>query len=437
MGVVLGGYAQQFKNAMNLEETAAANRKFATGLAILTLLALILRVYGLSDIPPTDDDLSVISSAVNYMERGHFGTTMWHHPKLRNIFVYYLLDLFGWSNWGLKGVSLTLGCLTVPAIGLVAKRIFNSGSVGLLAALFVAVDTVHIDFSRQAIQEVYMPFFCLAAIYAALIYADGDHPLSLVLSGLSFGLGIAAKWYVLFPLAVTSVFLCIKSLRREETAAGEKLIESFFILSALIVLPLLVYLVTYFPWFYHRGYSLWEFMSAQRIMYAENLIHKGYNPYLLEADGHPSHWFIHPVAWVDFFFAEGKPWVLLALLNPVVCFATLPAVCYLFYRGVKDKNMQFLYLFALFCVSYLPLIATDRPIWLNTAYAVVPFAFMAIAYLILKIVKMTRHGRLFLAVYITAVVVTSLPLYLLAIGKGYEIELLRPLVESYRPANEK
>ena len=332
------------------------NTRFLLWLALLTLAALCLRIYGLAGVPPSEDELQVISSATNYMEQGHFGQTMWQHPKLRNILVYWSISLFGGSIWGLKAISLSFGVASVPLVGLITRRIFNSAAAALFASFFMAIDPLHIDFSRQAVQEVYMPFFFIPAIYAALCYSDRENTLMLMLSGVFFGLGVASKWYVAFPLVVTYFFLAWKACREPRLSSGQRLLELVHLSAALVLLPAMVYLLTYLPWFYHQGFDLSEWFSVQHLTYLETVAHSGFNPYDLELDHSPSHWFIKPVAYADFIFGEGKPWILLAIPNPFVWLLTIPSVGYLLYRGVKEKKQRYLYLTALFMFSYLPLL---------------------------------------------------------------------------------
>jgi len=420
---------------MKMAEDRLSDNKFLLLLLLITVCALFLRIYGLSAVPLSSDDLQVISTASTYMERGHFGQTMWQHPKLRNILVYWSLQLFSGSVWGLKGVSLACGVLAVPMVGLVTRRIFNSTAAALLAAFFMAVDPLHIDFSRQAVQEVYMPFFTIVGIYGVLRYETGKGPFWLLLSGLCFGLGVAAKWYVAFPLAVALAFLAWNCLKERRTGAGWA--EALFLFSVLVILPLTVYLLSYYPCFLRSGSSLSEWLYGQRLMHAETVTHAGFSPYDMELDHSPSHWFVKPVAYADFILGSGRPWVLLAIPNPLVWLLTLPAVGYLVYRGLRERQGGWLFLAALFGFSYLPLLVSSRPIWVHTSFAVLPFAFMATAFSLTDLLKEKRERKIALAAYLVLVVIVSVPLYFLATGKGEDIPLLRPVMELYRPAAEK
>ncbi len=184
-----------------MREEKIAPRLFFAMLAILTIIGAVLRIYWLADTQPTGDEFYTIAEAFDYMVRGHYGLEMWHHPKLRDIFVFWAIKLFGTNAEGFRLASIVFGILTIPLTGLVARRLTRSDAAALLASLFMTLDAIHIELSRQAIQEVYMPFFLLLGIYLALRYRDSNNAVLLVFSGVIFGLGLASKWNVAIPLA--------------------------------------------------------------------------------------------------------------------------------------------------------------------------------------------------------------------------------------------
>jgi len=411
-------------------------RKFPLLLVLLTLLALLLRVAWLADTPPNTDSIASAVSAFDYMLNGKVAGTMWHHPKLRSILLFLSLNLFGGTVWGLHLPSITMGALSVTLMALVIRQLTGSIPAALFGALLLAVDSVHIDFSRQAIQEVYMPFFTLAGIWLALQYRDSGGRWLLLLSGCAFGLGLAGKWYVLFPLVVTLAYMLWTwgaDIRLRKTGYG----EAVYLLFAFTLLPLAVYLLTYLPWVMHRGYGLADLLDLHRLMYHESLTHQGFNPLITEDDTKPFLWFVRPAGFADFVMQGNMPVVFVAITNPLVWSATIPALLFVGYEALRLRNSRLCFLMALFVVSYAPLLQLRRPLWLHTALAVAPFAFMLTAHASVLVARKMRHGPGFLVLYALSVTVAAVPLYLLAIGKGYQSPLLRPVIEQYRPANER
>jgi len=414
----------------------ARDRELAV-LVFIILLGAVLRLYGIPSQEPTADDVATAYSAVHYMEDGMLGPTMWNHPPLRNILVYGSLRLLGSGPWGVKAVSLALGSLTVLFLALVARRLFpESGGVSLLAAFFLAIDPVHIDFSRQAVHEVYMACFFLAGIYSALRFRDENKPLFLVMSGVAFGLGLASKWYVALPLIGTIVYLFVSILKDETRVRREKAAGALFVLSALVLVPFAVYMLTFIPWF-GRGHTLPEWFRLQYMMYNETITHTGYTYYGMELDHRPLLWFLKPVGTADVSAAGGKVQILIGISNPAVWLLTLPSICYIMYQGMKKRLPTLLFVGALFWITYIPMALTKRPLWVHTAFAVLPFAFLASAYAMLNVGKGWKGKKAFLVLFLAVVIAVFIPLYLLAIGKGFETAWLRPIVELYRPSHER
>lgn len=419
-----------------MREEIKAPRLFFAILTFLTIIGAVLRIYWLADTQPTGDEFYTIAEAFDYMVRGHYGLEMWHHPKLRDIFVFWAIKLFGTNAEGFRLASIVFGTLTIPLTGLVARRLTRSDAAALLASLFMTVDAIHIELSRQAIQEVYMPFFLLLGIYLALRYRESNNAVLLIFSGVIFGLGLASKWNVAIPLALTLMLLVYMGLKQDGESAFEKSKELLLLFATMLVLPLTVYILTYYPWMLHRGYDLGEWFATQRIMFAENLVHQGANPEMLQMQDHsPFLWFLRPVGFADFLMNGNEPVVVLGVSNPLVWLLTLPAVGYLMFH-LRKLDWRHLFLLALFWCSYLPFVLSRRLTGANTALTVTPFAFMAVAFVIVTLFKEKPHRNFYISVYIGLVVLIALPLYLLAIGKGYGT-ILQPILELYRPLHER
>jgi hypothetical protein len=214
----------------------------------------------------------------------------------------------------------------------------------------------------------------------------------------------------------------------------------------LLVVPVLVYLLTFIPWF-ARGYSLSEWPALQKSMFLETSQHAGYHPKKWDdRDNRAYKWFVVPSVFVDPFMNMDTPegnveklptfeesvTVELGVANPLVWLLVLPAVFVVIRRGIRERDEGSGYLAALFLVSYLPLVCSPRPIWLNTALSVLPYGIMAVAFLVWSVLDRLPRRRLFLSVYLTLVLVVAAPLYLLAIGRGTKIPVMREyLFEKY------
>jgi hypothetical protein len=175
--------------------------------------------------------------------------------------------------------------------------------------------------------------------------------------------------------------------------------------------------------------------------------HVGYKPKQWDdKDNRAYKWFVMPSVFVDPFMNMDTPvggerdlpsfdksvTVVLGYANPLVWLLVLPAMFLVIRRGIRERDEGAWYLAGLFLASYLPLVLSPRPIWMNTALSVLPYAIMAVAYLVWSVAQRFKRRQLVLGIYLVLVVVVASPLYLLAIGKGTRIPVLREyLVEQY------
>lgn len=399
----------------------------------IMIVAIVLRCYHITEQPLQDDEVSAAFTAVNYMENGHFGPTMWFHPNLRNVVLYPLGEFFGYGPLAIRTVSALAGILSVLLLGLLLFQLTGDRRAALVAAFFLAVEEVHIMFSRQAVQETWTLFFILLGIVLFVGYEKRDRPWLLVLSGLAFGLGLASKLHAAFPLAVCALIAVTTAVKERS------LPRAVFATSALVLLPATVYLATYFPWFL-RGYGVGDFFLMQTNLLKAMAIHMG-NPMDQTIDVRAWEWFLKPVGYGTFVLSQGKPFVSIAFTNPFAWLAVLPSAALIVHKirkksgDAESRNLLFLVL--LFGASYLPLVVLPRPVWLLSALAVVPFGFMIVAYVFSDWSRRVRWGNNILVIYMVIVVISSLALYPLAIGKAKTYHYLSDITERFRPEFEQ
>lgn len=347
----------------------------------LTVLGFGLRAVGLGTQLLIGDDLAVGQTARNYVEHGLPEPTMWNHPRLRDLLVHVSLELLGHGAWGLKSWSVLLGTLSVPATVLLVLAVSSSLPAATIAGLLVATDPLHLDFSRQAINDVYLSFLPVAAIIALLRYRGGGVGW-LTLAGLLLGLGVATKWSAAFPVSAAGAIVLARTLR-SRPPWQERLADMALFAACLVLLPFAVYVLTYGPWF-GRGYDVWEFFRFQGAMARETATHIGYAGSKLP--GFPGEvvgawrWFTQPIWYVDYLppmpgrqLAEGGVF-LSGVANPLTWMVTLPAAAWAAWRWLRERDTAAGGLLLLFLAAYLPFVVVPRPIWTNSAVAVLPFS---------------------------------------------------------------
>lgn len=403
---------------------------------LLFLLAFGLRAWGLSDQLPHADEVAAAFHAVNYGDNGLWHVdVMWEHPPLRNVVIMLTGRIFGeYSAWGLRAGSVLLGSLTVVALGYLAWGLFRNRLIAYLAAFFLCADPLHIALSREAVQECMTPFFIVTGVLASVHGIRKDHVLWCYLSGALFGIASAFKWHGLFPWAVCAVAYGAAPWYLVEYA-GEKKIgyRLFSTVVAYGAIPIALYTASFLPWL-KRGHSLSDFIAFQYSLVKQHYLHTAPTEYIRRHLSKWAYqWFLWPTAWNDITFLNGKPHLNIAMGNILVWGLTLPSLYYASKHWVKEKRFEPGLLIVIFLASYLPLVLTTRGVYVFSAPAVIPFAFLLTAYTIGRLRESGGISSRTLAIYLACVIILTALMYPLSTFRALEYQYLKPIADLYSP----
>ncbi|HEY6872961.1 MAG TPA: phospholipid carrier-dependent glycosyltransferase [Geobacteraceae bacterium] len=400
----------------------------------LFALAFLLRGWALSGQPPLGDEVLAAFGADNYVHHGILGQIMLDHPPLRNWVIFLTGWTFGeYSAWGLRFGSVFLASLTVPLLGYFAHALFGRFTVTVLAALFLAVDPLHIGLCREAFQEGVTPFFIMAGLLSAISGLKGRGWGWHYAAGLFFGLASASKWHGLFPWALAAAIYLFSprwavAAERQEPW-GARLLTT---IAAYGALPVTVYVAAWLPWLL-RGHSLWEFIDFQRSLVIAQYHHKASEDAMKYLPKRAYQWFLWPVPWNDFVFYQGKAYLNVAMGNFLSWEPTLPALYVTCREWLRKKELGTGLAAAVFLVSYLPLVFAKRGIWVFSAPAVIPFAFMLTAFAIHLLLERGVLSKRILCSYLAGVVLVSSLMYPMSTFHALDFGYTRWIAELYSP----
>jgi 4-amino-4-deoxy-L-arabinose transferase-like glycosyltransferase len=194
-------------------------RELVTVLA-LTAIAAGLRFIALGRIPNViNGDEGVIGTMAVQVLDGELRNMM---AVLYGISTFYLfilaaiIKLFGQNPLGLRLLSAVGGALTVPALYLLARTLFNS-RVALVAASLLAVSHFHVHFSRlivaTSIQDALLATLALFFFYTGLQKRSVQR---LVISALLLGFGLYVYMGARLMILMLPVYLLVLlALRRQ------------------------------------------------------------------------------------------------------------------------------------------------------------------------------------------------------------------------------
>jgi dolichyl-phosphate-mannose--protein O-mannosyl transferase len=146
--------------------------------------------------------------------------------------------------------------------------------------------------------------------------------------------------------------------------------------AAFILIPAAIYLLTYIP-YYRLGHTSREWISQQVSMYQ-------FHSSLTEGHPYQSSWWSWPVLirpiWYEYY--EATPGVnrgVLAIGNPIIWWASLPAFFIVALRAVRTRALPETFLVAGFLISYIQYAFISRALFLYHFLPALPFLMMALA----------------------------------------------------------
>jgi 4-amino-4-deoxy-L-arabinose transferase-like glycosyltransferase len=163
-------------------------------LGLLFVIALVLRTAWLDSSPyiMAGDEAAFSIQAVAIKDKLHwqvnpFKYGVWHHPWVYHTLMGVAIDVFGQTAGAARVPSAVLGALTVPAVHLMGRSMFDR-RVGWVAAIFMAAYPLHVHFSRTAINQVGDPLFAALTFAFLVRVLRRGNTMDAALAGLAMGL---------------------------------------------------------------------------------------------------------------------------------------------------------------------------------------------------------------------------------------------------------
>jgi uncharacterized protein (TIGR03663 family) len=212
---------QPSANAQPPAEVVMSERTWLIAVAVIMLIAAILRLYDLNLVPLHHDEGVNGNFLVRLVHEGyyHYDPANYHGPTL-----YYFAAALAWILRPFLGPTAslsTIGIRCVPAlfglatIGLVFTLRRNLGTIATLsAALLLAISPGAVYLSRYFIHETLFVFFTLGIVVALVKYFADPSPLYLISAALSAALLFATKETAMISVGVLGIALVVTFIYR-------------------------------------------------------------------------------------------------------------------------------------------------------------------------------------------------------------------------------
>ncbi len=313
---------------------------------LFAIVAAAFRFYGLS-YPAEEyfDEVYHAKTAREYLAGQ--SPNEWVHPPTAKLLIAVGVWAFGYEPWAWRLASAFAGTLLAPVFFLLARRVLRTERAAMLAVVLLLADGVYLVQSRIAMTNIFAVLFQVAAALALLRAALRERlPVEgMSALGVCLGLALSTRWTSLWAWGFLGlVFLVLRGRR------VLRLREIALALLAFAVLPASLYLLSYVPWML-QGHTVRDVVIQQGEVWRYHSQLTATHPYF-------SVWWTWP--WLyrpTWYFYKGTAETVrgvIALGNPALWWAAVPATIWALVQGVRQRDPRLLFCAAGFCCLYLP-----------------------------------------------------------------------------------
>jgi mannosyltransferase len=178
-------------------------------LAVITLLAAVLRFYKLGEWSFWIDEIFTISRA-----QVHFSDTMFFLRNLPStlwmplsvIFTEVSLKTFGVAEWSARLTSSVIGILSIPILFFTSRK-FTGPGAALILALLLAISPWHLFWSQNARYYTSILLIYTLAAFAFFYAIERDRPLYILVFYVLFYFAISERLTAAFIIPVVFAYL--------------------------------------------------------------------------------------------------------------------------------------------------------------------------------------------------------------------------------------
>jgi hypothetical protein len=333
------------------------------------------------------------------------------------------IDL-GFSTFGWRIMSAIFGTLCIPAMYLLARRLWPSRIFAIIAATLVCFDGMFFVQSRIGMIDIFPIFFILCAYLLFLVHIQSrsfnGSMFSLVALGVVLGVGVAAKWIVLAAWASIVFWLVLRVLLRslgiEFGPAGWPFLSwrrdalrrmssvywptylAVAIIS-LVVIPVGIYVLSWYPFFargqFHSLGDLWAYQLDSFRYHASLTATHPYGspawswPFLARPVLYYAEYF--PYLGTDHFTGDQLQARILNLGNPWIWWTSLPCLAALPYFVVAKRSFPAAVIVLGFVTQYLPWFPITRVLFMYHMFGGLIFMVLAVAFVLAYIAEHLRR----------------------------------------------
>lgn len=274
----------------------------------------------------------------------------WLHPPLAKLFQAGSIKIFGDNSFAWRFPSAIFGTASIAALYFLALTIFKNQKIALLSAAIFSFDGLQLTMSRITMNDIFLTtwlIFTLKFFYQFLTTKTKPQKY-LYLTGLFTGLSLATKHSAFLLYPIFAFWLLPKLIKSKSK------LRFFLSLNLnLILLPLLIYLLSYTQ-FFLQGHTLEQFKQLHQQIYWYQTNLSATHDYQSKAWQWPL--LIRPV-WFHVKYFPNKIANIYNLGNPAILWGGLVAVFYTLAQKLTKKTT---YLLISYFILFFPFVFSPR-----------------------------------------------------------------------------
>ncbi len=319
----------------------------------------------------------------------------WTHPPVAKEFMVVAIRIFGDNSFAWRFFSAFFGFLVIVLIYLLAYKLFKNRVVAILASFIAALDGLLLTMSRIAMNDIYLLFFILLAF---LLFLHKRY----FLMSIALGLSVASKWTGFFAIGLVAVIYLLQDLGIYRKNLKKIPIKSFRLVIYFVVIPALIYLSTYAPFFGGKHYApalekstLVTFVNLQQQMYWYHTNLKAHHTY----ESKPVQWLfdLRPV-WFYVDYKDKTIANIYNLGNPIVMWVGFSSIVFLLLETFKKRKFESIFLLSAYFIFFIPWLFSPRIMFYYHYLPSMPFLSISLAYLLNQIIERNKNGVVFVGV---------------------------------------
>ncbi|MEV0297290.1 phospholipid carrier-dependent glycosyltransferase [Nocardia sp. NPDC050710] len=372
------------------------------------------------------------------------------HPPVGKQLIALGEAIFGYNGWGWRFTAALAGTVLVLLVIRIVRRMARSTLIGAIAGILLIADGLTFVSSRIGMLDIFMALFVTAAFGCLIVDRDevrlrmaradaegrvGVTPWGPRLgvrwwrfgAGVLLGLTCGTKWsgiYFIVAFGLLSVFFDLSARRAYHVRRpwfGTALRDVGPALYALVLIPLGVYLATYWAWFasetgvyrYAVGNQVgtggvWSFLpDALRSLWFYSGESLNFHEGLTNSAGNQHPWESKPWTWpmglrpMLYYYADtnvqgcGQSQCIKAVMligTPAIWWLALPILGWALWRSVVKRDWRYAAVLTGYGAGLLPWFLTlDRQMYYFYAVPLAPFLVMAVALVLGDILGPARN----------------------------------------------